>query len=67
MAEHELVMDLEDFLRRRTRLSLVVRHEVLEQSAGLKQAAQMLFGKATDRRWEAYFKGRRGVPQKTRA
>ncbi len=67
MAEHELVMDLEDFLRRRTRLSLVVRHEVLEQSAGLKQAAQMLFGKDTYRCWEAYFKGRRGVPQKTRA
>jgi glycerol-3-phosphate dehydrogenase len=55
MAEHEMVVDLEDFLRRRTRLSQVVRHEVLEQSAGLKKAAQMLFGPEADARWQAYF------------
>jgi glycerol-3-phosphate dehydrogenase len=55
MAEHELVVDLEDFLRRRTRLSLVVRHEVLEQSVGLRKAADMLFGAEAASRWQAYF------------
>jgi glycerol-3-phosphate dehydrogenase len=66
MADHELVVDLEDFLRRRTRLSLVVKHEVLEQSPGLKKAAQMLFGEDADKRWQAYFQ-RASSQQKTRA
>jgi glycerol-3-phosphate dehydrogenase len=67
MADHELVVDLEDFLRRRTRLSQVVRHEVLEKSAGLKKAAQMLFGKDAETRWQAYFNGTNAALQKTRA
>ncbi|WP_141734674.1 glycerol-3-phosphate dehydrogenase/oxidase [Oligoflexus tunisiensis] len=67
MAERELVVDLEDFLRRRTRLSLVVRHEVLEQSAGLKKAAAMLFGDEAEARWQAYFRRAGAGPQKTRA
>jgi glycerol-3-phosphate dehydrogenase len=66
MADHELVVDLEDFLRRRTRLSQVVKHEVLEQSAGLKKAASMLFGQDADKRWQAYFQ-RAAKPEKTRA
>jgi glycerol-3-phosphate dehydrogenase len=66
MAEHELIVDLEDFLRRRTRLSLVVKHELLEQSAGLKKAVAMLFGQDADKRWQAYFQ-RFSKPQKTRA
>jgi glycerol-3-phosphate dehydrogenase len=66
MADHELVVDLEDFLRRRTRLSQVVKHEVLEQSAGLKKAANMLFGQDADKRWQAYFQ-RSAKPEKTRA
>jgi glycerol-3-phosphate dehydrogenase len=66
MADHELIVDLEDFLRRRTRLSLVVKHEVLEQSAGLKRAAEILFGQDAEKRWQAYFQ-RFAKPQKSRA
>lgn len=67
MAEHELVFDLEDFLRRRTRLSQVVRHEVLQQSAGLKKAAGMLFGADAEARWQAYFNSTSGSLRKSRA
>ncbi len=56
MAEHEQIVELEDFLRRRTRLSLVVRQEILQQSPGLKKAAKMLFGADTEQRWNSYFK-----------
>jgi glycerol-3-phosphate dehydrogenase len=68
MAENEMVVDLEDFLRRRTRLSQVVRHEALEQSAGLKKAAQMLFGADADARWQAYFqRSQAAAARRTRA
>jgi glycerol-3-phosphate dehydrogenase len=60
-------VELEDFLRRRTRLSLVVRHEVLEQSEGLKKAARMLFGDEAEARWQAYFQRAETGSQKTRA
>ncbi len=67
MAEHEMIVDLEDFLRRRTRLSLVVSHQVLEQSAGLKKASHLLFGDLANERWSAYFQKKDAPPQKTRA
>ena len=56
MAKHEMVVNLEDFLRRRTRLSLVVPREELLCSPGLKLAANLLFGPKADVRWEEYFK-----------
>ncbi|HYX33302.1 MAG TPA: glycerol-3-phosphate dehydrogenase/oxidase [Oligoflexus sp.] len=67
MADHELIVDLEDFLRRRTRLSLVVRYEVLEQSAGLKKAARILFGPDMETRWKAYFSKEQAKLQQSRA
>ena len=54
-ARREMIVTLEDFLRRRSKLSLVVHHEELKNSQGLKDACEILFGKDAPERWEEYF------------
>jgi len=54
-ARGEMVVRLEDLLRRRTSLALVVRREVLRGSEGLREACRILFGAAADTRWAEYF------------
>jgi alpha-glycerophosphate oxidase/glycerol-3-phosphate dehydrogenase len=44
VAEKEMVTKLEDFLRRRSKISQVVRRETIENSSGLLEACQILFG-----------------------
>jgi alpha-glycerophosphate oxidase/glycerol-3-phosphate dehydrogenase len=44
VAEKEMVTKLEDFLRRRSKISQVVRRETIENSPGLLEACQILFG-----------------------
>ncbi len=56
MAKEELVYDLEDFLRRRTRLSLVVSRAELSKSKTLYRACELLFGAGAEAQWMAYFK-----------
>jgi glycerol-3-phosphate dehydrogenase len=55
MAEHEMVLHLDDLLRRRTRLGLVVQKETLKQSHVLRRAADILFGTKAESEWQAYF------------
>jgi glycerol-3-phosphate dehydrogenase len=43
-AEREMVTKLEDFLRRRSKISLVVRREDILAASGLKEACNILFG-----------------------
>ena len=50
-----MVVKLEDFLRRRTRLSLVLPHESLASSTGLREACRILFGEAAEEKWMEYF------------
>ncbi|MBC8257429.1 MAG: glycerol-3-phosphate dehydrogenase/oxidase [SAR324 cluster bacterium] len=54
-ARREMIVTLEDFLRRRSKLSLVVRHEDLKKSQGLKDACEILFGEDAQKRWDEYF------------
>ena len=54
-AEREMIVTLEDFLRRRSKLALVSRHEDLKNSQGLKDACEILFGENAPERWEEYF------------
>jgi glycerol-3-phosphate dehydrogenase len=54
-ARREMVVTLEDFLRRRSKLALVARHEDLKQSQGIKDACQILFGENAPERWKEYF------------
>ncbi len=54
-ARAEMVVRLEDFLRRRSKLALVRRREDLAQSAGMLEAAEILFGPDAQARLDEYF------------
>ena len=54
-AAREMITKLEDFLRRRSKIVLVMRKEELRRSKGLKEACKILFGKDADKRWREYF------------
>jgi glycerol-3-phosphate dehydrogenase len=54
-ARHEMVVNLEDFLRRRSRLSQVISHQALLQSKGLQEACLILFGECASEKWVEYF------------
>lgn len=54
-AHREMVTKLDDFLRRRSKIALVVRHEELRRAAGLEEACRILFGAEWRDRYEEYF------------
>ncbi len=54
-AHREMVVTLADFLRRRSKIALVARPETIGQSAGLLEAARILFGDAAEARIAEYF------------
>ncbi|WP_437533456.1 FAD-dependent oxidoreductase [Sorangium sp. So ce726] len=54
-AKHEMIAKLDDFLRRRTKIALLLRREALARSPGLREACKLLFGDEADRRLEEYF------------
>ncbi|WP_346797827.1 FAD-dependent oxidoreductase [Halomonas sp. Bachu 37] len=51
----EMITRLDDFLRRRAKIALVVGHEELRKSEGLKEACRMLFGDQAQQRFDEYF------------
>ena len=57
-----MVMHLEDFLRRRTRLALVFHKAMLRCDPGLQEAAEILFGKNAEKEINRYF-GKKSSPQ----
>lgn len=56
MRDRELVVKLDDLLRRRTLLAMVVRRDDLQRAAGLRAACRELFGDDADERFEEYFR-----------
>ncbi len=54
-AHREMVTRLEDFLRRRSKIALIERRETIRNSAGLKEACEMLFGDQADEKIAEYF------------
>ncbi|MCC5816295.1 MAG: glycerol-3-phosphate dehydrogenase/oxidase [Leptospira sp.] len=54
-ARREMVEKLEDFLRRRSKISLVERKETIRNSPGLKEACEILFGKEAKVKIDEYF------------
>ncbi|GHC25795.1 glycerol-3-phosphate dehydrogenase/oxidase [Aidingimonas halophila] len=56
-ARREMVTRLEDFLRRRSKISLVVPEEAIRQSPGLREACDILFGDTADQRLQEYLEG----------
>ena len=57
--DHEMITQLEDFLRRRAKGSLVVPHEQLRHSNGLKEACRVLFGDDAEEHFNSYFEQHR--------
>lgn len=55
MAEREMVITLDDFLRRRTRLALQHHRAALRCDPGLQEAAEILFGPKADEEIARYF------------
>ncbi len=54
-ARREMVTKLEDFLRRRSKIALVLRAEEIRRAPGLREACVLLFGPDADARIEEYF------------
>ena len=65
-AHSEMVTKLEDFMRRRSKIELVVPRADIESSPGLREVAEILFGSAADRRLAEYFGGDDRVPAAVR-
>ena len=53
-ATTEMITKLEDFMRRRSKIELVVRDDDIRSSTGLREVAEILFGANADRRLAEY-------------
>lgn len=51
----EMITKLDDFLRRRSKIALVVRHEDIRRAPGLTEACEMLFGEQAKEKFDEYF------------
>ena len=54
-ARREMVVKLEDFLRRRSKIALVVRRDEIQRAPGLREACRILFGDDADAKMAEYF------------
>jgi len=63
-ARREMITKLEDFLRRRSKISQVVRHEDLIGAPGLKKACEIFFGDEAEQKLAEYFR-EHGSPART--
>ena len=59
-AESEMIVKLEDFLRRRSKISQVVRHQDIASARGLMEACQILFGDRAGEKYQEYLDDRGG-------
>lgn len=66
-ADSEMVTKLEDFMRRRSKIELVVPDDEIEASPGLREVAQILFGDGAEARLAEYFGGAGQIPEAIRA
>ncbi len=54
--QQEMVTKLEDFLRRRSKIALVMRHEAIRQAEGLMEACEIFFGDQAQEKFAEYFR-----------
>lgn len=55
--QQEMITKLEDFLRRRSKIALVVRKEDIRNAPGLMEACEILFGDQAQEKYDEYFGG----------
>jgi len=53
-ARREMIVKLEDFMRRRSKIEEVVRREDIARAPGLREACNILFGEAAEQRLQEY-------------
>lgn len=53
-AQREMIVRLEDFMRRRSKIELVVRREDIAAAPGLREACEILFGDQAEARLQEY-------------
>ena len=53
-ARHEMITKLEDFLRRRSKITQVVRNEDIVDAPGLKEACKIFFGDEAEAKRQEY-------------
>ncbi len=58
-ARHEMIVKLEDFLRRRSKIAMVERTETIRAAPGLMEACRILFGEDAQARFDEYFEDHR--------
>ncbi|MBK1645831.1 FAD-dependent oxidoreductase [Thiocapsa imhoffii] len=51
----EMIVTLEDFLRRRSKIALVVQRQQIQHAEGLMEACEILFGEGAQARYQEYF------------
>ena len=56
MRRREMIVKLEDFLRRRSKIALVVRHDDIRDAEGLMEACRILFDDEAQARYDEYFR-----------
>jgi glycerol-3-phosphate dehydrogenase len=54
-AQREMVTKLSDFLRRRSKISLIARPEAIQAAPGLREACEILFGTEAQAKFNEYF------------
>ena len=55
LVQNEMIVKLEDYLRRRSKIELLVSRDTLRQSAGLFEACEKLFGDQAQDKFDEYF------------
>lgn len=60
-AEREMIVKLDDFLRRRSKIAQVVRREDIRSASGLLEACRILFGNRARERFDEYFEPNRDI------
>ncbi len=59
-ARREMIIKLEDFMRRRSKIEQVVRWRDIEQAPGLREACDILFGDEAEQKLQDYLASHRG-------
>ena len=54
-AQTEMITTLDDFLRLRSKIALVLSYEEIRDADGIREACTLLFGDDADRRFDEYF------------
>jgi glycerol-3-phosphate dehydrogenase len=50
-----MITKLDDFLRRRSKIALVLDHDEVRDADGIHEACELLFGEDAQRRFDEYF------------